>query len=336
MSWIGDLRFGTRVLARRPALSAAAVACLALGIGAVTAVFSFVDGVMLRPLPYPDPDRVVMVWNRFSGKDLPKAPSSGWEFEDHRNQDQSFEAIAGFIPWDFNLAGGSGEPMRVAGGRVSAALFPILGAEAMLGRTYTLDEEKEQQKVAVLSYGLWQGRFAGDPNIIGSTVTLDEVPYQVVGVLPAGFLFPLLDADVWVPFTPNPAIPRRMRGVRMVARVRPDVGLDRAQAELDGLADSFRREYPDLYPEESGFGIHLVPVRDEVLGDLRPLLVALQGAVALVLLIACANVANLLLAQAGTRGREMALRTAVGANPGRLIRQLLGESLLLAIPAGLL
>ncbi|MDY7093676.1 MAG: ABC transporter permease [Acidobacteriota bacterium] len=335
MSLMQDLRFGLRVLSRRPALTAAAVACLALGIASVTAVFSFVDGVLLRPLPYPDSDRVVVVWNQFLGKDVPKAPSSGWEFEDHRDHGQSFEAIAGFIPWDYNLTG-SGEPVRVEGCRVSAALFPILGAQTQLGRTYTLEEEANQEKLVVISHGLWQRRFAGDPEIVGETLSLDEVPYEIVGVLRQDFLFPLAQADVWVPFTPNPAIPRRMRGVRMVARIPSEAGLEQAQSALDGLAERFRQEHPDLYPEEAGFGILAVPVREEILGDVRPLLLALQGAVALVLLIACANVANLLLAQSAARSREMALRTALGAGPGKLMRQLLVESLVLSLPAGAL
>jgi putative ABC transport system permease protein len=317
----------------------AAILCLALGIGSVTVAFSFVHGVLLRPLPYPEPEGLVVIWNQFLGKDLPKAPSSGQEFEDHRRQQQerrAFEAVAGFLPWDYNLSDGTGEPVRASGCRASAVLFSLLGTEPAVGRTYSPAEEARQEPVVVLSHSLWQRRFGGEEGVVGRTVTLDNVPHEVIGILPRDFLFPLVDADVWVPFTPNPAIPRRVRGVRLVARLGEDVTLQQGQAQVDLLAEQFRREHPDLYPPESGFGIRLLSLREEILGDVRPLLLALQGAVFLVLLIACANVANLLLVRAAGRSKEIALRTALGAGPGTLLRQLLGESLLLALPGAAL
>ncbi|MEM9293488.1 MAG: ABC transporter permease [Acidobacteriota bacterium] len=330
-----DWIYAARSIRRQPLLSAAAVLCLALGLGCVIAVFSVLSQVVLAPLPYPDADRVVMVWNQFVGKNLPKAPSSGHEFEDHRRENTAFDSIAGFIPWNYNLADG-GEPLRVEAGRVSAALFPMLGVDAAVGRVYNQEEEDQQARLVVLSHGFWQRRYGGDAEVLGRSLELDGIPFEVIGVLPEDFFFPLVEGQVWVPFTPNPAIPRRVRGVRLVARVKSQLSVEQAQQNLDRLVQAFAAEYPDHYPPDSGFGMSAVPLREELLGDVRPLMVALQAAVALVLLIACANVANLLLAQAAGRGKELALRSALGARVATLRRQLLLESLLLALPGGLL
>jgi putative ABC transport system permease protein len=331
-----DLRYALRVLARRRGLTAAAVLCLALGIGATTVVFSFVDAVLLRPLPYPQPERVMMIWNHFLGKDLPAIPSSGHEFEDHRRDDRAFDAIAGALPWNFNLTTGSGDPERIVGGRVSAALFDVLGTETRTGRTWSEAEERGQATLAVLGHDLWQRRFGGDPDVVGTTLELDGAPYEVIGVLREDFRFPVFEADLWVPFTPNPAVPRRARGVRLIGRLAPGVDAAQAQAELDRIAAQWQEQYPDLYPADAGWGIHLQPIRELLTGEVRPLLLALFAAVLLVLLIACANVANLLLAQAAARGKEISLRTALGAGRGTLVRQLLTESLLLGVAGGVL
>ncbi|HEX2253774.1 MAG TPA: ABC transporter permease [Thermoanaerobaculia bacterium] len=336
-SLLRDLRFALRLLAKRPALTLAAVLCLGLGIAAVTVIFSFVDAVLLRPLPVPEAERVMVVWNRFLGRDVEKFPSSGHEFEDHRNDNRAFEHLAGIIPWSYNLTTGDGEPQRIEAGRVSAALFDILGAEPAFGRTYTREEEAAQAPVAVLGHDLWQRRFGSDPAVVGRAVGLDGMPHTVVGVLDESFRFPLApEADLWVPFTPNPAVPRQMRGVLMVGRLAPGVSQRQAQAEMDNLARRFEAGYPDLYPPEAGFGIGLVPLREEMVGEVRPLLWALMAAVALVLLIACANVANLQLAQATARAKELAIRTSLGSGRAGVIRQLLVESLVLGLAGGVL
>ncbi|HMB53254.1 MAG TPA: ABC transporter permease [Thermoanaerobaculia bacterium] len=329
-----DLRYALRVLGRRPMLTVAAVLCLALGIGSTTVVFSFVDAVLLRPLPYPEPDRVVMIWNHFLLRDLPEFFSSGEEFLDHRRDNRAFDEIAGVIPWDFNLTTDDGNPERIVGGRVSASLFEILGSDTLTGRVYDDEEESTQAAVVVLGHDLWQRRFGADPDVVGKTLALDGLPHEVIGVLRPDFRFPVISADLWVPFTPNPAVPRRARGVRLVGRIAAGQTPEQAQAELDRLARLWQQQYPDVYTEDSGFGIHLEPIREQIAGEVRPLLVALFAAVVLVLLIACANVANLLLAQAAARGKEISLRTALGAGRGLLTRQLLTESLLLGFAGG--
>ncbi|MEM7482644.1 MAG: ABC transporter permease [Acidobacteriota bacterium] len=333
--WLRDLRFAARLFRRRPGFTAASVVCLGLGIGAVATMFALIDAVLLKPLPFADADRMVMVWNHFLQRDLPEFPSSGHEFADHRRGNGAFSHVAGVLPWDFNLSAAGSEPLRVEGARASAALFSSLGVEAALGRVYSEEEETAGRAVAVISDGLWRRQFGGEEAARGRQISLDGVPHTVVGVLPP-FDLEVVEADVWVPFTPNPAIPRFMRGVLLIARLADGLTLEQAQAETSALAARLQSEYPDIYKEGSGWGMHLTPLREEVVGDVRPLLWTLFGAVLLVLLIACVNVANLQITQATVRGGELAVRAALGAGRRTLARQLLAESLMLSAGGGAL
>ncbi|MEM7349982.1 MAG: ABC transporter permease [Acidobacteriota bacterium] len=328
-----DLRFALRMLIRRPGLTVSAVLCLALGIGATTVIYSLVSAVVLRPLPYTEPERLFMIWGRFPQLGIPKTPASGQEFVDYQDQNQSFETLAGSITWNYNLTGG-GEPQRLQGGRVSVGLFALLGAEAALGRTFVPEDETDNEHVVILSHRLWQNRFGADTDVIGRSVSLSEIPYTVVGVMPEGFRFLTGDPDLWVPLIVNTSYARHLRPVVVVGRLKPGVSWQQAQADMDAIAAGFQHDYPGVYPAGSGWGIGLVPIHEEIVGNVRPQLLALFGAVVLVLLIACANVANLLLVQAPVREREVALRTALGASRLAVVRQLLIESLVLAMVGG--
>jgi putative ABC transport system permease protein len=332
-----DLRFAARSLRRSRGFTIAALACIALAIGANGAVFSVVRAVLLKPLPYPEPHRLVMVWGRSAGGEEDEA-ASGAEFLDYRERLASLESTAAIVNRFVNLTG-EGDPQRLVAARVSASFFAILGARAEVGRTFLPEEDRlGNDKVVVLSHGLWSGRFGGDPGIVGRKVLLSDEPYTVVGVMPAGFEFQFeqFQHELWIPVAINweNLPPRNFRGLRVIGRLAPGVSLAQAQAEAGALAERFREVYPEVYPPDTRWEIHLVPLLDQVVGDVRPALVVLMITVGLVLLIACANVANLFLARAAERRKEVAIRTSVGAGHLDLVRQSLVESVLLAVVGG--
>src|SRR6266478_3264362 len=335
-----DLRFGMRVLRKNPGFTAAAVLTLALGVGANTAVFSLVDTVLLHPLPYQAPERLLLVSETLPQQGNDELGVSAAEYMDYRDRNRSFSQVAAYESAGFNLTG-EGAPLRVNGARLSALAFPLLGANASFGRTFTEDEDRYGAAgVAVISDALWKNHYGADPKILGKVVRLDEKSHTIIGVMPSSFKFPFdgvplsEQADLWVPvaFSPD-RFTERMRefGVGLIGRLKPGVTEEQARADVETVAANFMRQYPETYsgtikvaPRVRSFAGHAVE-------KTRPLILLLQAAVVCVLLIACANVANLLLAKAGSRTREMAVRSAIGADRMRLLRQCLAESFLLSI-----
>ncbi|HSB11414.1 MAG TPA: ABC transporter permease [Blastocatellia bacterium] len=329
-----DIRYSIRTFLKTPGFTAVAVIALALGIGANTAIFSVVNALLLKPLPYKEADRLVLIWHSYPKLNLEQASLSAPSYVEYRDMTTSFEQVATATEWSVNLTG-VGEPERLQGARVSYNLFATLGVQPAQGRSFLAEEDRPgSDKVVVLSNGLWQRRFGGDPSIVGQTITLDGSSYDVVGVMPAGFVF-MVEVDLFKPiaFTPEQLAPNRHGNEYLigVARLKPGVTFAQASAEMNLLADQLR---PQFYGPN--WGITVVPLREQLVGNFRTALFILLGAVGCVLLIACANVANLLLARASSRQKEIAVRTALGASRGRIVRQLLTESVLLAALGGAL
>jgi putative ABC transport system permease protein len=330
---LNDLRYAARMMGKNPGFTLIAVITLALGIGANTAIFTVVNAVLLRPLGFHDPARLVVVAEK---SQYPTISTSYENYVDWRTQSHSFEAMEGTRGATIALTG-AGDPERLNSRYATAGLFPLLGVDAVVGRTFRAEEDRAGgAPVVLLSYGLWQRRFGGAPDAVGKSMTLDSQPYTIVGVLPKGFEL-LQPADVFLPFTPwAKTLPDDRNwhpGIIVVGRLKPGVTREQARTEMVGITKRLEEQYPEY---NTGTSADVVGLQDRLVQNVRPALLLLLGAVSFVLLIACVNVANLLLARAASRGREIAIRTSMGASRWRIVRGLLTESVLIAVTGGAL
>jgi predicted permease len=332
MSFWQDIRYGLRVLSQNPGFTVIAILTLALGIGANTALFSVVNGVLLNPLPFPNPDELVAVYSRTTT--FQESSISYPNFLDWQKDSHSFAALSAFRSDDYNLTG-TGEPERVHIHMISAEFFPAMGIKPVIGRGFRPEEDQVGAgPVAVISEGLWKRKFGLSQHVLGKSITLNGKAYTMIGVA-TGNITGLSATDAFVPIgqwsDPTFRDRRISMGMNSIGRLKPGVTIEQARAEMDRVAENLATAYPEA---DKGSGIALVPLKTDVVGDVKGILLVLLGAVSFVLLIACANVANLLLARSTGRAREFAIRSALGASPARVIRQLLTESVMLGIAGG--
>ncbi|HEY9517350.1 MAG TPA: ABC transporter permease [Gemmatimonadaceae bacterium] len=325
-----DIRYGLRSLRRSPAFTLIAVLTLALGIGANSAIFSVVNGVLLRPLAYANPDRLVMVWGHHEG--IGREAASLPDFLDWREQSTVFESLSAVANTRFDITG-DGEPERIEAALTTANFFRVLGVTPALGRAFNAEEETSgRDRVVVLSHGFWERRFGARADVVGRTITLSGLPFTVVGIAPAGFKFGN-PSDLWAPLRTDTTRGRRADFLTVVGRLKPGATFDQAQAQMTTIGRALEAQYPE---SNTGWSPELVSLKEQMVGGMRPALLVFMGAVGLVLLIACANVANLTMMRAAAREREMAIRAALGAGRQRIVRQMMTESLLISLLGGAL
>jgi putative ABC transport system permease protein len=325
-----DLRHGLRGMQRSPAFTILTVVALAIGIGATTAILSVVDAVLLRPLPYLEPDRLMSVFTSVRSVEGDKQPTTPADFFDWQRQSQRFESMTAYHSWTFNLAG-EGDPEQVPGAVTTAEFFAVFGRHPVLGRAYKAEDCRPGgPALVVLSHGLWQRRFGGDPKVLGRVLPIDDVGHEIIGVMPPGFEFPAR-AQLWRPFQSPNSTSREFQFLRVIARLGPGVDQDQATQELAGIAARLEKDFPDTNTERETM---VVALSEQTFGAVRPKLTVLLGGCLLMLLTACFNVANLLFARGLTRRPEIALRQVLGARRERLLRQLLTENVLLAVLGG--
>jgi len=334
-SWLQDVRYGARLLRRSPGFTAVAAITLALGVGANTAIFTVVNAIVLRPLPFSEPNRLVRIWESNPEKGWPQFSASHPTYLDWRARAQSFERLAAQTSAGFTLTSG-GDAQIVRGLAVTTDLLPVLAVNPELGRNFTSEEDHPggRTNVTIVTHRFWEQKLASNPSVLGTAITLDGQPYEIIGVLPKSFGWGPATLDLLVPLAPNPARARGDHRLLVAGRLRPGVSLKQAQSEMDGIAAQIARQYPD---SNSGWGIRMLTFYDWIVpAETRQSLLIFMGAVGLVLLIACGNVASLMLARTSARQKELSVRVALGAQRSRIIRQLLVESVLVALIGGVL